>query len=54
MEPILKSIREAGKRYQELNSATRMLVAGVLSLATVIAVVAMIFEIGRVARSAMT
>jgi flagellar M-ring protein FliF len=46
MEPILKSMREAGKRYAELNSATRLLLAGVLSLATVIAVVAIVFGTG--------
>ena len=46
MEPILKSMREVGKRYAELNSATRLLLAGVLSLATVIAVVAIVFGTG--------
>jgi flagellar M-ring protein FliF len=46
MEPVLKSIREASKRYAELNAATRTLVAGVLLLATVIAVVAIIFGTG--------
>ena len=46
MEPILKSMREVGKRYTELNSATRLLLAGVLSLATVIAVVAIVFGTG--------
>jgi flagellar M-ring protein FliF len=54
MEPILKSIRDAGKRYAELNAATRMLVAGVLSLATVIAVVALIFGTGSTYQYAFT
>jgi len=54
MEPILKSLREAGKRYAELGSATRMLVAGVLSLATVIAVVALIFGTGSTYQYAFT
>ena len=54
MEPILNSIREAGKRYQEWNAATRMLVAGVLSLATVIAVVALIFGTGSTYQYAFT
>jgi flagellar M-ring protein FliF len=54
MEPILKSVREATKRYAELNAATRMLVAGVLSLATVIAVVALIFGTGSAYQYAFT
>jgi flagellar M-ring protein FliF len=54
MEPVLKTLREAGKRYAELNSATRMLVAGVLSLATVIAVVALIFGTGSTYQYAFT
>jgi flagellar M-ring protein FliF len=54
MEPILKSLREATKRYQELGSATRTLVAGVLSLATVIAVVALIFGTGSTYQYAFT
>jgi flagellar M-ring protein FliF len=54
MEPIIKTIRDAGKRYAELNAATRMLVAGVLSLATVIAVVALIFGTGSTYQYAFT
>jgi flagellar M-ring protein FliF len=54
MEPILKSIREVGKRYAELNAAARMLLAGVLSLATVIAVVALIFGTGSTYQYAFT
>lgn len=54
MEPVLSTIREAGKRYAEWNAATRMLVAGVLSLATVIAVVAIIFGTGSTYQYAFT
>ena len=54
MEPILKSLRDAGKRYAELGQATRMLVAGILSLATVIAVVALIFGSGSTYQYAFT
>jgi flagellar M-ring protein FliF len=54
MEPILKSIRDAGKRYAELSQAARMLLAGVLSLATVIAVVALIFGTGSTFQYAFT
>lgn len=54
MDSVLKSIREVGKRYAELNAATRMLVAGVLSLATVIAVVAIIFGTGSTYQYAFT
>jgi flagellar M-ring protein FliF len=54
MEPVLNSIREVGKRYAELNSATRMLVAGVLSLATIIAVVAVVFGSGSTYQYAFT
>lgn len=54
MEPILRSLREASKRYAELGAATRMLVAGVLSLATVIAVVAIIFGTGASEQYAFT
>jgi flagellar M-ring protein FliF len=46
MEPVLNTIKEASKRYAELNAATRMLLAGVLSLATVVAVVAVVFGTG--------
>jgi flagellar M-ring protein FliF len=54
MEPILKSLRDASKRYAELGQATRMLVAGILSLATVIAVVAIIFGSGSTYQYAFT
>jgi flagellar M-ring protein FliF len=54
MEPLLKTIRDAGKKYAELGQATRMLVAGVLSLATVIAVVALIFGSGATEQYAFT
>ena len=54
MEPVLNSIREVGKRYAELNSATRMLLAGVLSLATIIAVVAVVFGSGSTYQYAFT
>lgn len=54
MEPILRSIREVGRRYAELNTATRMLVGGVLSLAAVIAVVAIIFGTGATYQYAFT
>jgi flagellar M-ring protein FliF len=54
MEPILKSLRDASKRYAELNAATRMLVAGVLSLATVVAVVALVFGTGATYQYAFT
>jgi flagellar M-ring protein FliF len=46
MEPILKSLKDASKRYAELNAATRMLLGGVLLLATLIGVVAIIFGTG--------
>jgi flagellar M-ring protein FliF len=54
MEPVLKSLRDAGKRYAELNAATRMLLAGVLSLATVVAVVAVVFGSGSTYQYAFT
>lgn len=54
MEPLLKTLRDAGKKYAELGQATRMLVAGVLSLATVIAVVALIFGTGSTEQYAFT
>lgn len=54
MEPLLKTLRDAGKKYAELGQATRMLVAGVLSLATVIAVVALIFGTGSTNQYAFT
>jgi flagellar M-ring protein FliF len=54
MEPLLKTLRDAGKRYAELGQATRMLVAGILSLATVIAVVAIIFGSGSTYQYAFT
>jgi flagellar M-ring protein FliF len=54
MEPVLKTIKEASKRYAELNAATRMLLAGVLSLATVIAVVAIVFSTGSTYQYAFT
>ncbi|HEY5282416.1 MAG TPA: flagellar basal-body MS-ring/collar protein FliF [Polyangia bacterium] len=54
MEPVLKSIRDASRRYAELNAATRMLLAGVLSLATVIAVVAIVFSTGSTYQYAFT
>ncbi|HEY5281798.1 MAG TPA: flagellar basal-body MS-ring/collar protein FliF [Polyangia bacterium] len=54
MEPVLKTLREASKRYAELSAATRMLLAGVLSLATVIAVVAIIFGSGSTYQYAFT
>ena len=54
MEPVLKSVREVAKRYAELNAATRMLLAGVLSLATVVAVVAIVFGTGSTYQYAFT
>jgi flagellar M-ring protein FliF len=54
MDPLLRTLRDAGKRYAELGQATRMLVAGVLSLATVIAVVALIFGTGSTYQYAFT
>ena len=54
MEPVLKSVREVAKRYADLNAATRMLLAGVLSLATVVAVVAIVFGTGSTYQYAFT
>jgi len=54
MDPILKTLRDAGKRYAELNAATRMLLAGVLSLTTVVAIVAVVFGSGSTYQYAFT